>query len=150
MVTEKYLLRSKDEWQARKQAITILDELLDDLRNGNVRSLGRATERNFFGPIQTIIPWASNLYTETLINRARAEMGDAFWGFWMLGGMAGGGMGFIFSPESKPQAQDRLQILMRKTKSALEDAVPFAMDPVVYDFRINENGTVAELCERRQ
>ncbi len=145
MVTEKYLLRSKDEWQARKQAIKILDELLGDLRNGDVRSLGQATERNFFGPIQSIIPWASNLYTETLINKARTEMGEDFWGFWMLGGMAGGGMGFIFSPQSKQQAQDRLQILMRKTKREMEDSVPFAMDPVVYDFRINENGTAAEL-----
>ena len=53
------------------------------------------------GPIQTIIPWASNLYTETLIREVRAEFGDDFWGFWMLGGMSGGGMGFIFDPERK-------------------------------------------------
>ena len=32
-----------------------------------------------------------------------------------------------------------------ETKRGLEDAVPFAIDPVVYDFRINERGTVAEL-----
>ena len=40
---------------------------------GDVRALGAATTRNFVGPIQTIIPWASNLYTETLIAAGRAR-----------------------------------------------------------------------------
>ena len=145
MVTEKYLLRSPKEWQARHEAIAILDDVLRDLRAGNIPALGSATERNFFGPIQSIIPWASNLYSETLIARARSEMQTDFWGFWMLGGMAGGGMGFIFNPERKASAQDRMQEIMLQTKKELEDAVPFAIDPVVYDFRINEQGTFAEL-----
>ncbi len=145
MVTEKYLLRSEAEWKARSHAIGILDEIVGNLRVGDIAAVGAATERNFFGPIQDIIPWASNLYTETLIRRARAEMTSDFWGFWMLGGMAGGGMGFMFSPSSKERAQDRLQAIMRETKLRLEHAVPFAMDPVVYDFAINEHGTVAEL-----
>ncbi len=54
-------------------------------------------------------------------------------------------MGFIFSPESKARAQDRLQAIMRATKQQMEDSVPFAMNPVVYDFQINEHGTVAQL-----
>jgi hypothetical protein len=145
MVTEKYLLRSPAEWQARQQAIGILDEILRDLRAGDVHAIGKQTERNFFGPLQSIIPWASNCYTEKLILRARSEMGENFWGFWMLGGMAGGGMGFMFHPAVKTEAQDRIQTIMLDTKRELEDAVPFAIDPVVYDFRINERGTVAEL-----
>jgi hypothetical protein len=144
MVTEKYLLRSEVEWKARGEATAILDEVLADLRQGDVPRIGAATERNFFGPIQSIIPWASNLYTETLIERARREMGSDFWGFWMLGGMAGGGMGFMFSPAIKERAQDRMQGLMREVKQELESAVPFAMTPVVYDFAINERGTFAE------
>ena len=106
----------------------------------------RAPQRNFDGPIQTIIPWAGNLYTETLIRRARAEMGADFWGFWMLGGMSGGGMGFLFAPERKAEAQDRLHAIMRETKRRLEHAVPFAMEPVVYDFAINERGTRGRTC----
>jgi len=145
MVTEKYLLRSPREWAARQKAIGILDEVLERLRAGDAKGLGSETEKNFFGPIQSIIPWTSNAYTETLISKARAEFAEQFWGFWMLGGMAGGGMGFIFSPESKARAQDRLQVLMRETKQQMEEAVPFAMNPVVYDFKINERGTVAEL-----
>ena len=145
MVTEKYLLRCPTEWAARQKAIGILDGVLGCLRAGNIKGLGAETEKNFFGPIQSMIPWASNAYTETLIGKARAEFEENFWGFWMLGGMAGGGMGFIFSPESKARRQERLQIIMRETKQLMEEAVPFAMNPVVYDFQINENGTVATL-----
>ncbi len=103
------------------------------------------TTRNFEGPIQTIIPWASSFYTETLIERVRAELADHFWGFWMLGGMSGGGMGFIFAPEKRAEAQQRLEEIMSATKRELQHAFPFAMEPVVYDFAINENGTVADL-----
>jgi UDP-N-acetylglucosamine pyrophosphorylase len=63
----------------------------------------------------------------------------------MMGGMSGGGMGFIFDPSVKSIAQDRLQSLMSETKRKFEHSIPFAMEPVVYDFRINENGTFANL-----
>ncbi len=145
MVTERYLLRSDAEWTARLTACGILDEIIEDLRKGDVRAIGGATQRNFLGPIQTIIPWASNLYTETLIREVRAQFGDAFWGFWMLGGMSGGGMGFIFDPQRKPEAQQRLGNLMREVSNRLAGGVAFAMEPVVYDFSINERGTCAEL-----
>ena len=72
-------------------------------------------------------------------------MGEDFWGFWMLGGMSGGGMGFLFSPRRKPAAQERLAAIMSETKREMEHAVPFAMEPVVYDFAINERGTEAAL-----
>ncbi|MGD0360932.1 MAG: UTP--glucose-1-phosphate uridylyltransferase [Bryobacteraceae bacterium] len=145
MVTEKYLLRSEVEWLARRQAIRTLDEILGHLRAGDVAAIGASTQHNFEGPIQSIIPWASNLYTETLIGRAREEMGAGFWGFWMLGGMSGGGMGFIFDPAVKARAEERLASIMGETKRQLDRAVPFAMDPVVYDFAINEHGTQAGL-----
>jgi hypothetical protein len=145
MVTEKYLLRSEAEWQGRQEAIQILDQIVAHLGQGDVQAIGAATQRNFTGPIQAIIPWATNLYTETLIERAKAEFEQDFWGFWMLGGMSGGGMGFIFDPQAKPVAQERLQTIMSETKCQLEHAVPFAMEPVVYDFAINERGTYADL-----
>jgi hypothetical protein len=147
MVTEKYLLRCDAEWKARQGMLGILDEILAALRGGDVRAIGDATSRNFRQPIQTIIPWATNYFTETLIARVRAEFGDTFWGFWMLGGMSGGGMGFIFAPEQKARAQQRLQEIMSTTKRELQDALPFAMEPVVYDFAINERGTFADLLD---
>ncbi|MCX6893376.1 MAG: UTP--glucose-1-phosphate uridylyltransferase, partial [Verrucomicrobia bacterium] len=147
MVTEKYLLRCGAEWKARQSMLGILQEILAALQSGDVRGIGAATTRNFGQPIQTIIPWATNYFTETVIGRVRAEFGDAFWGFWMLGGMSGGGMGFIFAPEKKALAQKRLQEIMSATKRELQHALPFAMEPVVYDFAINENGTFASLLE---
>ena len=139
MVTEKYLLRSPAEWQARQKAIGILDEVLGRLRAGDIQRLASETEKNFFGPIQSIIPWASNAYTETLIAQARAQFQSDFWGFWMLGGMAGGGMGFIFSPGSKARAQDCLQSMMAETKEQMEEAVPFAMNPVPFTISRSTN-----------
>ena len=133
MVTEKYLLRSENEWLGRQEAAGLFDDIIGHFKGGDIHGLGASTEKNFNGPIQTIIPWAGNLYTDTLIRRIRAEMGADFWGFWMLGGMSGGGMGFIFAPEAKTRGQERLQAIMNDTKRAMEHAAPFAMEPVVYD-----------------
>jgi len=145
MVTEKYLLRSAAEWTGRQEALGILDEILAGLRAGDIAKVGAATTRNFQGPIQTIIPWASTYYTERLIEQVRAEFGADFRGFWMLGGMSGGGMGFMFAPKRKTEAQQRLQAIMSATKRELQHALPFAMEPVVYDFEINETGSFADL-----
>ena len=145
MVTEKYLLRSEAEWQARQSMLGILDEILGALPQGDILRIGAATTRNFQQPIQTIIPWVSTFFTEQLIERVGAEFGKDFWGFWMLGGMSGGGMGFMFAPEKKALAQKRIQEIMSATKRELSAALPFAMEPVVYDFAINERGTWADL-----
>jgi hypothetical protein len=145
MVTEKYLLRGEVEWEARRTAIATLDRILALLEAGDVRALGRELTGNFFGPLQTIIPWVTNRYTEIVIERARAAFGDDFWGFWMLGGMSGGGMGFIVAPARHAEAKTALADIMLATKRELETSLPFAMDPVVYDFAINEHGSVGAL-----
>ena len=145
MVTEKYLLRSSAEWAGRQDALSVLDEVISALKRGDIKALGAATTRNFRQPLQAIIPWASNYFTEQLIAKCEAEFGGDFWGFWMLGGMSGGGMGFIFAPHRKLEAQARLQQIMLETKRELSASLPFAMDPVVFDYAINENGTFATL-----
>jgi hypothetical protein len=145
MVTEKYLLRSEREWTARKDAIDVLEGIAAALKSGDIPAVGRLTNRNFAEPLQEIIPWCSNAYTERLIEECREKYGDQFHGFWMLGGMAGGGMGFIFDSKVHAEAQDWLQEMMVRVKRSMEKSVPFAMDPVVYDFAINNDGTFAEL-----
>ena len=144
MVTEKYLLRAQPAWDARREALGYLDRMLEALQAGDIQALGRLTTENFKGPLQRMIPWASNHYTETLIREMSARFGDDFWGFWMLGGMSGGGMGFIVAPEQRETAREYLLELMRRTKHRYRHALPFAMDPVVYDFRVNETGTRAD------
>ncbi len=145
MVTEKYLLRCAAEWTARGTTVATLEAILEHLAAGDIKALGAALTANFTGPLQQIIPWVSNRYTERLIAEVRAEFGDAFWGFWMLGGMSGGGMGFIFDPARKAEGQARLRQIMLRAKRELEASLPFAMDPVVYDFTINEDGSSAQL-----
>lgn len=145
MVTEKYLLRSPDEWKARQHAIGLLGEVRNALEAGDLKRLGQLTTENFENALQKIIPACTNQFTDSLIEQARSEFGDKFWGFWMLGGMAGGGMGFIFDPSIKPQAKDWLLVTMRATKQRMQESLAFAMDPVVYDFAINERGSWAEL-----
>lgn len=145
MVTEKYLLRESAEWNARQDAIRYMDDVRAALQRGDIRQLGAITTANFLGPIQTIIPWATTRYTEGLIAATRARFGDKFWGFWMLGGMSGGGMGFIVDPSIKAEAQIALQEIMDAERESLQYALPFAMNPVVYDFTVNERGTWAEL-----
>jgi hypothetical protein len=66
------------------------------LREGDVRSIGAATTRNFF------------------------------------------------EPSLKARAQERLQEIMSQEKARFANALPFAMEPVVYDFAINESGTCAQ------
>lgn len=145
MVTEKYLLRLSDEWSGRQESLAMFDQILGALRDGDIKELGTLTTRHFFGPLQSIIPWCTTYYTERLIERVRAAFGEQFWGFWMLGGMSGGGMGFIFDPAVKAKAREALQTILTETKAQLVHALPFAMDPVVYDFSINDRGTVASL-----
>ena len=47
MVTEKYLLRSKNEWNARQRANTIYDEILQSLRSGDIKTLASLTSTEF-------------------------------------------------------------------------------------------------------
>ncbi len=147
MVTEKYLLRSGSEWHGRLESLAMFEQILDALRAGNIRQLGELTTRHFYGPLQAIIPWCTTYFTERVIEQVRSEFGDKFWGFWMLGGMSGGGMGFIVDPEIREHARNRIKDILTETKGKLVKALPFAMDPVVYDFSINENGTFCSVLE---
>jgi hypothetical protein len=145
MVTERFLLGTARDWHARQELLRAFDSVVDALAAGDMRELGRLTTRIFEGPLATIIPWVSNFYTESLIADARSQFGQDFWGFWMLGGMSGGGMGFIFDPKVKARAEREMLEIMRRRKNELASSLPFAMDPVVYRFAINSSGTAAEL-----
>ena len=119
--------------------------MVQAIGDGDIKRIGEVTTRNFEGPLQTIIPWATNRFTDLLIEKCRTQYADKFWGFWMLGGMAGGGMGFIFDPTVKREAQDWLAETMVTVKREMQTSLPFAMDPVVYDFKINDDGSSATL-----
>ena len=149
MVTEKYLLRLEAEWKARQEALGIFDQIVDAVNQADVRRVAALTHQNWSGPLKKIIPAVSNAFTERLIRESQAALGDDFWGFLMLGGMSGGGMGCFVAPHRKPEFLPIVKDIMRRAKADLEDALPFAMEPVVYDFVINGNGTYAELMTGR-
>ena len=144
MVTEKYLLRYGPEWAARQRMRGIFDRIVESLRQGDVHALAACTTENWGSPLKTIIPWVTNRFTETIISRAQARLGPEYWGFLMLGGMSGGGMAFFVAPSRRRAFPDEILDIMLSTKRQLEDALPFAMDPVVYDFQVNTQGSVAE------
>ncbi len=137
MVTGKYLLRSREEWQARGRALEIFEGIVSAVKGSDIRALGGLTTRNWEGPLKGIIPWVSNAFTEAIIAGAKAALGDDFWGFLMLGGMSGGGMAFFVAPRRRDEFRATIAAIMARVKGSLDDALPFAMEPVVYDFRIN-------------
>jgi UDP-N-acetylglucosamine pyrophosphorylase len=147
MVTEKYLTRGEKEWDARQETIEIYQQIIDALCAGDIRKLASLTTRNFVGPLQTIIPWCTNRFTEAIIEQCAKKWGSQYWGFLMLGGMSGGGMGFFFDPAIRKEARDWLLETLVATKRSMQDRLPFAMDPVVYEFQINDRGSWAELLE---
>ncbi|MFO0910877.1 MAG: UTP--glucose-1-phosphate uridylyltransferase, partial [Isosphaeraceae bacterium] len=145
MVTSKYLLRAEAEWKARGRALEIFEAIVGAVKNSDVKALGSLTTLNWEGPLKGIIPWVSNQFTESIIRQAKEKLGNDFWGFLMLGGMSGGGMAFFVAPERHAEFRDEIGAIMRQVKASLDDALPFAMEPVVYDFRINPLGSSAEL-----
>ena len=145
MVTSKYLLRSPAEWNARGKALEIFEAIVKAVTTANITELGSLTTQNWDGPLKSIIPWVSNQFTEGIIAEAKKTLGDDFWGFLMLGGMSGGGMAFFVAPHRQKQFRSEIHDIMARVKGLLDDALPFAMNPVVYDFRINPNGSFAEL-----
>lgn len=150
MVTEKYLLRGDNEWNARQQTNQIFDNILSAIKEGDIKKLGQNTARNWAYPIKTIIPWASTYFTEQIIAKAKKQIGDDYYGFLMLGGMSGGGMGMFVNPAHYEDYKMQVLEMLRKTKNELSDSLPFAMEPVVYNWSINNKGTWANLLEGNQ
>jgi UDP-N-acetylglucosamine pyrophosphorylase len=147
MVTEKYLLRGEREWDARQQTNQIFDNILAAIKEGDIKKLGANTARNWEYPIKTIIPWASTYFTEQIIAKAKKEFGENYYGFLMLGGMSGGGMGMFVNPERYEEYKLRVLELLRNTKNELSSSLPFAMEPVVYNWSINPKGSWSTLHE---
>lgn len=145
MVTTHYLLRSGPQWAARKQSLELYGKILAAVRSADIHQLAGLIDQHWNGPLATIIPWVTNAFTEAVIAKSKAKFASDFWGFQMLGGMSGGGMGLYVDPKRHGRAKDELLEILVSTKRHMQDILPFAMDPVVYDFRINPKGTFAQL-----
>ena len=138
--------------KADRRRWSILDEVVDAIGKGDIRRIGgrddselrRAVTNNHSLGDQPIHRPADRACRRSAIRRR-------FWGFVMLGGMSGGGMGFLF--RSGRQGTGTATGSAKRwceIKTEMQTALPFAMDPVVYDFRINDHGSWAELLRDRQ
>jgi UDP-N-acetylglucosamine pyrophosphorylase len=145
MVTEKYLLKYEREWKARLKGIELFDRIVDALKAGDMKELGRLTTMDWEESIQNVIPWVNNAFTDELIKRACAEFNDRYWGFLMLGGMSGGGMAFIVDPSVRDEFKDRIGVIMKELKERYERSLPFIIDPLVYDFKLNHTGITSKI-----
>jgi len=144
MVTEKYLLRLSREWKARKQGYAIFDQIVQSLKEGDIKRLGALTTKNWNNCIKPIIPWVTNSFTEEVCDHL-TKFGDDFYGFLMLGGMSGGGMAYLVNPERRQEISEEIAAVMATAKKKYQDALPFAMDPVLYNFEVNYEGIVSEV-----
>jgi hypothetical protein len=119
MVTEKYLLRSEPEWRARASRGMACSTAFWRRCSKRRRrpAIGAATTAQFRRPDPDDHPLGHQPLHRDAHRPVRAEFGEDFWGFWMLGGMSGGGMGFMFAPERKADGQEFLQKLMSETKT---------------------------------
>ena len=140
--------RRRPSGRPGRRRSAIFDEILAaPARPATSAASARRRPRNWDGPHPDDHPLGQQPTSPRRSSpQARATFGDDFWGFWMLGGMSGGGMGFIVAPQRKAEAQAvPRRRSWRGPSASCEDALPFAMEPVVYDFAINPRGTFAEL-----
>jgi len=147
MVTERYLLRYEEEWNARTKGVELFDEIVDAIKRGDMKELGRLTTEDWEKAIQPIIPWVNTAFTEDLIAEMKGEFKDDYWGFIMLGGASGGGMGFIVNPLVRERFKKRVTQVMAELKDRYNYSLPFVIDPMVYDFEINHKGNMAHLLK---
>jgi hypothetical protein len=145
MVTTRYLLRSAAEWEARQEGIRLFEKIVPALVAGNMKKLGDLVTRDWEAVTKVIIPWTSNAYTEDLIAAVKADLKADYYGFLMLGGASGGGMAFLVNPRRRERFMVSVLRIMKRLKDRYERALPFAMDPVVYDWKLNHDGIMAEL-----
>lgn len=150
MVSEKYLLRGEKEWNARQQTNQIYDNILEAIKTGDIKKIASSTAANWEGPIKTIIPWASTFFTEQIISKAKKQFGEDYYGFLMLGGMSGGGMGMFVNPEKYEDYKLKMLEILHETKQELSSSLPFAMEPVVYNWSINNRGSWSNLLQANE
>jgi len=115
------------------------------VRAADVRAIGGLTTRNWEGPAQGDHPVGQQPVHGVDHPRGEGRARRRLLGFLMLGGMSGGGMAFFVAPHRQAEFRREIGGIMARVKAALDDALPFAMEPVVYDFRINPLGSFAEL-----
>jgi hypothetical protein len=147
MVTEKYLLRAEAEWAARQEAIAPLDEILDLLRRGDIRALGARPTATSAGRSRRSSPGRATS-TPSADRRRPRRIWRRLLGLLDAGRHVRRRHGLYLRPERRA-ARNPLQDDHARGQARTGEAVPFAMEPVVYDFAINETRHVGHAAHGR-
>ena len=145
MVTEKYLLRCETEWLGRRRpsASSMRSPASRAGRHPRARRLPRAQLRRPHPDHHSL--GRQSLHQHADRPRPRG-IRRRFLGLLDARRHERRRHGIPVQPaNAKTQAQVRMQAIMSETRRQMERSVPFAMEPVVYDFAINERGTQAAL-----
>ncbi|TVR45215.1 MAG: UTP--glucose-1-phosphate uridylyltransferase, partial [Planctomycetota bacterium] len=147
LVTSRFLVHWQAAAAAREELLSAFPRILSALQAGNLQALGALTHALFTGPLRQIIPGVSNAYVDDLISTARAAYGSAFYGFVMLGGMAGGGMAMLVDPLKRAEVDASWPHHLAATAARHQAGLPFVVPPRVLRVAGNGEGTSASLLQ---
>ena len=143
-VTNKYLIREKTAAKARKSLIEKYTNLQKAISLGASNEIAAITDNIFTHELQEIIPYATNKYTETIKENMLKEFGNDYYGFMMIGGLSGGGMVFWINSK-QANRYERIEVILQNSQREWAKEFNFISPPIVYNFGLNEKGTVGFL-----
>lgn len=145
MNTEKYILRQMVSWEARKNTENRFDKIEEALYKGDVKELG-ILEIQYFTDRTKISILANNIYHQMVYERLKDKFGDDLWGYDSTGGRAGAGGIYFVNPCIRKDFEDAFISFSNEAQNNLEGQMHFSSRPIVYRYKINENGvTVLKL-----
>ena len=134
MVTEKYLLRFRHRMECTAAGKQNLRRNYLIIQQGDIKRLVSFTSENFDDPIKTIIPWSTTHFTETIIRKTKDAFKNNVLGVPDAWGNVRRRYGIVCRSGNLLQAKQQLLTILQETKHELEESLPFAMNPVVYNF----------------
>ena len=150
MVTEKYLLRCEAEWKARQSMLGILDEILAALQRGDVRAHRRRDHPQLPPAHPDHHPLGHELLHRDAHRAGARGVRRCASGASGCSAACPAAAWASSSPRSRrPGRRSACRRSCPRPSANSQHALPFAMEPVVYDFAINERGTFADLLRGR-
>ncbi len=149
MITEKYILRDKEAWNARVSTENRFDKIFDSLLKGDIKELGRLEDEDFKDRAK-ISMLSDNLYHRKVYKRLKELFKDDLWGYDSTGGRAGAGEIFIVNPECREAFDKAFLTVSSEVQEELKGQMHFSSGPLIYKYEINKKGVLIELLEKEQ
>jgi len=148
-VTEQYLLRSEKEFRAREDAESVHMSQKKNIMKGDARAIGALEDRDWKNRI-TIVPLADNEYIDSVNRRLRNEFGAKLYGFDSTGCRGGAGGTYWVDPSARDKFCEAWLKVSSEERARLTGRVPVVVEPLIYDYRINEHGIECGFATERE